>query len=78
MAIEGAEEWKTQKKRGLMSDTEFHLDPSKMTDPAEKLLELDPNEAFEELVAQLPPNTDKEVVRQMKLILNKVIKQKQH
>lgn len=73
MQIPGQGEWKKGRE-----GAEFHPDPNKMIDPAEKLLNLDPNEAFDELVAQLPPNTDKEVIRQMKLILNKVIKKSPH
>ena len=79
MALEGVEEWAKQKKKGLMSDEGFHLDPNKEIDPIEELIEkLGPTGAFDELADQLPPNTDKEVVRQMKFILNKVIKQNQH
>lgn len=79
MAIEGVEEWKERKERGLMSDESFHLDPNKTVDPVEKLLEeLGPTKAFDELAEHLPPDTDREVVRQMKLILNRVIKRKQH
>ncbi len=78
MAIEGVEEW-GKKKEHLHDSPDFHLDPNKTMDPVEKLLdELGPTKAFDELVDQLPPDTDKEVVRQMKFILNKVIKQKQH
>ena len=81
MDAEGMREgsWEERKAKGLMSDESFHLDPNKTTDPAEKLLEeLGPTKAFDKLTEQLPPTTDKEVVRQMKLILNKVIQKKQH
>ena len=79
MTMEGTEAWEEQKKRGLMNDEGFHLDTNKVIDPVEKLLEdLGPTKAFDELVDQLPQGTDQEVVRQMKFILNKVIKQKQH
>ena len=77
--MEGVNEWEERKAKGLMSDGSFHLDPKKEIDPVEKLVEkLGPTGAFDELADQLPPETDKEVIRQMKLILNKVIKQKQH
>mgnify|MGYP003394950786 CR=1 FL=1 len=76
MAIESVNEWEEKKKGSLMSDESFHLDQSKITDPVEKLIEkLGLNGAFDELADQLPANTNQEVVRQMKLILNKVIKQ---
>lgn len=77
--MEGVNEWEERKARGLMSDESFHLDPNKEIDPTERLIEkLGPSGAFDELADRLPPDTDKEVVRQMKLILNKVIKQKHH
>lgn len=77
--MEGVNEWEERKTRGLMSDESFHLDPNKTTDPVEKLIgDLGPTKAFDELADQLPPDTDQEVVRQMKFILNKVIKQNQH
>jgi len=79
MAIEGVNEWEERKKKGLMSQEGFHLDPSKIVDSTEELFEkLGPNGAFDELAGQLPPDTDPEIVRQLKLILNKVMKQSQH
>lgn len=79
MAIEGVNEgsYEEQKKKGLMSES-FHLDPDKGIDPIEKLVEkLGPNGAFDELADQLPPDTNPDVVRQMKLVLNQVIKRHQ-
>ena len=74
MAIEGLNEWEKQKKRGLMSDASFHLDPKKTNDPAEKRVEEKGTPgALLELVDELPSNTDPEVVRQMKLIINKML-----
>lgn len=74
--VPGQGEWR---KAQIETPPDFHLDPNKTEDPTEKLIEkLGPAGAFDELADQLPPNTDKEVVRQMKLILNKVIKQNQH
>ena len=75
MHIPGQGEWKKAQRE---MSPEFHPDPNKMTDPVDRLLELDPNRAFDELVDKLPPDTDPEVVRQMKLILNKEIKKNQH
>lgn len=80
MDIEGMQEASWEHQKSKMDKTpDFHLDPNKTEDPVEKLLEdLGPTKAFDELADQLPLNTDKEIVRQMKFILNKVIKQKQH
>lgn len=66
------------KRKGLVAEG-FHLDPNKEIDPVDTLVDkLGPNGAFDELADQLPPDTDREVVRQMKLVLNKVLKQNQH
>ncbi len=79
MAIEGLEGWEDQKKKGLLSREEFHLDTKKLVDPVDALIEKHgPSGAFDELADQLPRDTDPEIVRQMKLILTKEMRRGQH
>ena len=74
MVMEAINEWEKRKEKGLMSDESFHLDPNKAVDPAEKRVEeKGPTGALLELVDELPPNTDPEIVRQMRLIINKMM-----
>ncbi|MBI4088888.1 hypothetical protein HY415_02225 [Candidatus Kaiserbacteria bacterium] len=76
MHIPGQGEWWRAQKD---TPPEFHPDPNKMEDPIEKLIERrGPSGAFDELVNQLPPDTNPEVVRQMRFILNKVMRGSQH
>jgi len=80
MDMEGMREgsYEKAKEEGLMAE-DFHLDPSKEIDPVDTLVEkLGPNGAFDELAGQLPPDTNPEIVRQLKLILNKALKQNLH
>ncbi len=75
MAIEGMEEasWEHQKSKAHTSP-DFHLDPSKATDPVEKLLEdLSPTDAFDELMDRLDKNQDDaEARRQASLLVNRL------
>jgi len=70
--------YEEQKEKGLMAE-DFHLDPNKEIDPVDTLVDkLGPNGAFDELAGQLPQDTDPEIVRKLKLVLNQVIKRNQH
>ena len=72
MAIEGEQTWEKQKEK-MERSPEFHLDPSKQTDPVEKLIEeIGPEGAFDELMERLDkdPN-DTEARRQANLLVNR-------
>ncbi|HQT83132.1 MAG TPA: hypothetical protein PLW99_03220 [Candidatus Paceibacterota bacterium] len=78
--MEGLNEWELQKNKvgDPMKSPDFHLDMNKV-DPVDELLEkLGPSGAFDELAGQLPPGTDPEIVRQLKLLLVKATKKTQH
>lgn len=67
--------WEEQKKKGLMAQEGFHLDPSKSTDPVEKLIaDLGTeDDAFDTLMARLEKNPDDaEARRQANLLVNRV------
>lgn len=71
---EGGETWERQREH-IDSNPDFHLDPNKATDTAEKLIERHegPVGALKELAEQLELNpTDAEIIRQIKFVANRL------